>query len=545
MKKLKIFWGLILLILIAGITYFIVGHFRKPGQMTVLESQSMDMTLMTAPRGSIPVAAEIVELGNLEEKITYTGSVVPFNEQIVSPKVSGYLREIYVYPGDQVNQDQILAKIFSPELNSRLNEASFMLKSSQKEIKETEEELKILDAKREAGQAELDYWKAEISREEFLYKNGAVSKDEYQSELAKFKQAQANLKANFSEIKALEFKLSSRKNLTYAAQENQGAAKIFQEYTLLKAYLEGVVTDRLISQGSFVQAGAPILKISQINPIRVQANVAEKDFAGIKLGSKVKIIHPKLPEEIIESKVKAIFPAANPNSRTAVIETQISNSQKKFLPGEYVILEIFKIHKKNILTIPAKAIIELDSQERTAVWAIKKETAKEPIVYTCVMHPEVISDKPGNCPKCGMKLVPKETQSGKTAHLIYITLGITNGARTEVLSGLKEGDEVIYAGFDYLKEGDLVYPTSWSKSGPQELPLPPMLEGEHKKHSMPEAPLKEIHHHSAPIPEITKQQNQDKHQEQTKLYTCPMHPEVISSKPGNCPKCGMKLVLKK
>ncbi|HEY3297079.1 MAG TPA: hypothetical protein VGK34_00350, partial [Armatimonadota bacterium] len=63
--------------------------------------------------------------------------------------------------------------------------------------------------------------------------------------------------------------------------------------------------------------------------------------------------------------------------------------------------------------------------------------------------------------------------TGTNAHLVYVTLGRSDGDRTEILSGLNPGDEVIYMGGRYLREGDAVTPTKWGDEGPSELPAPP------------------------------------------------------------------------
>jgi hypothetical protein len=92
---------------------------------------------------------------------------------------------------------------------------------------------------------------------------------------------------------------------------------------------------------------------------------------------------------------------------------------------------------------------------------------------------------------------------------VDVTVGLSNSGYVEIRSGLQKGEQVIYAGYESLRDGDPVVPTQW---GPQGLVTLPAA-GEEQ--AMPGT-----------------------------VYTCPMHPEVQSDKPGKCPKCGMDLVVK-
>jgi hypothetical protein len=134
-------------------------------------------------------------------------------------------------------------------------------------------------------------------------------------------------------------------------------------------------------------------------------------------------------------------------------------------------MEISTSSNPSVITVTSNAIVSKDG--RDAVWTTLCTKSNGKTVYYCTMHPEVISDKPGLCPKCKMPLEKKQADTGKVAHLVYVMVGKTDGSRTEILSGLNQGDEVIYKGQTYLREGDAVTPTKWGSDGLEQLPGPP------------------------------------------------------------------------
>lgn len=128
------------------------------------------------------------------------------------------------------------------------------------------------------------------------------------------------------------------------------------------------------------------------------------------------------------------------------------------------------------------------AQDMPGMKTPKKETSrqKQKYYYTCVMDPEIMMDKPGNCPKCGMTLIKK----------------------TIKVAAPKPASQI-------------------AEEKPK--PTEPAQKEEHKNMDM-----------SKPMPQQPKAE-----QQQTKVvYTCVMHPEVQKDKPGSCPKCGMALIKK-
>src|SRR5258707_12911679 len=116
--------GFITLAIVYAIVHFLVIKNRKPGSMTVVEAQAMDMNAMAAntPVGAIPVAAEEVSAKTFAPTVTYTGTVVAFNDVDVFPRVTGTIVSLPVYPGDRVKAGQVVARLDSAQLSSKAKE---------------------------------------------------------------------------------------------------------------------------------------------------------------------------------------------------------------------------------------------------------------------------------------------------------------------------------------------------------------------------------------------------------------------------------------
>ena len=628
----------------ALIANWAVNRYKRPGQMTVIEAQAMDMSAMRPPVGSHPVATEIVRRAPFQSSVTYTGTVVPYLEQTIYPRVTGWLTHLTAYAGDRVKKGQVLAKLEAQDLTlqaaraalsaeavaaevpaavaeagrasaerrvaeAELSAAETELASSQAEfeaaklgveqvqaevaqarasLRQAEAAVQQADAAVEearkalaSAQAEFEYWKAEIQRAEKLVRAGAISRDEYQMERSKYESASAGVqaarakvgqmeaaaraaRASVSEreamldaavrklgqmrsaVAAAEARVRQKRALVAAAKQRVDAAKAeersaagrataqkamavsaseerriaetFDRYRIIRAPMDGVVLERLVHPGTLVAPGMGILRLADASRVRVQAYVAEKDIQGIRVGNPV-LVRTREGSRPVHSKISSIFPQADPTARTFVVEAVVPASSGLKL-GEYVVMEITTWQSEDTLTVPTKAITNFNEEGRPAVWIavgegavytcpmhpevvsprpgkcqkcgmdLVKSQASKPkkLVYFCTMHPEVEMDHPGNCPKCGMKLEPKEKGGPKRAHQVYVVLGRSNGTRTEVLDGISEGDEVIVAGFQALREGDPVTPVAWGPNGPKSMPNISMPQGTsetgHQDHSV-------------------------------------------------------------
>lgn len=510
----KNIWGWVTLIVVTVVCVVIVQVFKKPGQMSVIESQAMDMTAMVPPEGAVPVALATVEREETSADVVYTGTVQAFSDEDIYPRVTGRVVSMPVYPGNRVRKGQLLVQLdpsdseYSAKRQEAQNAEDAAMHNAGIAKSEFAQKKYQLEAAKEAvagarkaveeAEANLSYWKPEVERQSALLKAQVVSLDEYQKEAAELKTAQAKVDQAQAKLReSTNTKLAAQADLDTmihhighqfsAAQQAKAAlrnAQITENYTRIVAQDDGVVTKRLISPGVVVSPGMLLLKVAHIKQIRVQAEVATEDAENIHLGDRVFIKSSEAAKNEIAASITSIFPAADASSRTFTVESLIDNSsttadgnakqvgtvgQYKFLPGQYVIMRIVT-SKKYGLTVPTSAIVWREGKAQ--VWKVMAAATKNGAQqYTCTMHPEVIADKPGNCPKCNMPLVPKKLGGKQTANLVDVETGVSNSDKTEIISGLNQGDTVVYAGQASLQPGMSVVGTEWGKSGPTKLPL--------------------------------------------------------------------------
>jgi multidrug efflux pump subunit AcrA (membrane-fusion protein) len=512
-------WGIATIVVVAIICAIVVKVFKKPGQMTVIESQAMDMSSMLPPAGAVPVAMATVERKTVEGSITYTGTVQAFEDEDVYPRVTGRIVKMPVYPGDRVKKGELLVQLdptnvseykarleqAKDEADAEMHNASIAkedFKQKEYEYKAAREEETAADKAVAEAEASLSYWKPETERQRKLYEKEVVSLAEYQQEesyckasMAKTEGAKAQLRAATDKRIAAEAAFNAMMHhvgheylLAKKAKAAELDAALYEQYTRIRAKDDAVITKRLISPGVVVNPGMQILKVAHVGQVRVQVEVSSEHAARVKLGDPVTIKGLGDSPENVEAQVTAIFPAADPTNRTFIVEALINNvreaapekaavstlKQYYFLPGQYVVMKIVT-DRKDGLAIPTNSIIW--DEGKAMVWKANGGNSSGKAEYSCLMHPEVVSEKPGECPKCGMKLEPKERGGRRTAELVGIKIGASNPDFTAVTDGLSEGDQVIYAGYENLSPGSAVVAAQWGAAGPVKLPAPAEVTG--------------------------------------------------------------------
>jgi hypothetical protein len=163
------------------------------------------------------------------------------------------------------------------------------------------------------------------------------------------------------------------------ALEEKGKAST---HMVIYAPIGGTVVHKNAVEGKYVKEGENLYQIAGLSEVWVLADIYESELAGIQKGQDVEITTSAFPGDTFAGQVSFIDPYLNPKTRSVKVRVDVPNTQMKLKPGMYV----------NVL---------LSAHVHEGIQSSGK------MVYTCPMHPEVVSDRPGDCPICEMALVEK------------------------------------------------------------------------------------------------------------------------------------------
>jgi Cu(I)/Ag(I) efflux system membrane fusion protein len=265
------------------------------------------------------------------------------------------------------------------------------------------------------------------------------------------------------------------------------------ENIAIPAPASGFVIEKDVVEGASVEAGARLFRIAALSKVWVEAELYEADLAHVQVGQSATVTLDYLPGHAYEAKVAYVYPYVDPTVRTGRVRFELANKELELRPGMFASVELEGATEAR-LQVPAAAV-----------------------VYTGPRRLVFVDLGDG-------RFRPQEVRLGSEANGMY-----------EVLSGLSAGDSVATSGV-FLIAAEARISTAakyWDKAADEATPPPP------DAHPAPTAPPTPAH---APSKNVTPPSSAKA--PPAVVYSCPMHPEVQSPTPGQCPKCGMNLVPK-
>jgi HlyD family secretion protein len=424
-RNKKILVGLGIVVVLGGIAYANVKFKRETG---------------------IAVNVETIQKRDLQAIVSASGKIQPQRLVNISADTMGRVTDLAVEEGQTVQKGQFLLQIDPRNLTTAYNQGAASLAAARSQM----EQLRVSI---DGTKTSLKQAQEALTRQQQLYKQGLTPKEQLDNAENQVRMRQAELSSAERQIETQRLRMTQEE----ASLEN---AKLNLSKVRIESPITGIITKRNIEEGETVvigtmnNAGTNLLTIADMSLIEAQVEVDETDIPNVTLGQKAKITIDAMPGKTFSGKVVEI--GNSPISATGTAASQATNFLVKVAvegvipdvrPGFTTTAEITTATRANVTAIPIQATTvreKIVDKEGNIILEENPGPGKK--------RPTVILDsqlKPGQEKK---ELEGVFVVKDNKAVFTPVKTGIAGEKYFEVISGLKEGEQVIVGPFSSVRE---------------------------------------------------------------------------------------------
>jgi HlyD family secretion protein len=350
--------------------------------------------------------------GDVTRSVVATGKIQPITKVEVKSKASGIVEKLFVDINNHVAKGQPLAELDQQEILAQVEAQKAALISAEANVGTYE--ANIEQDKVNAAAPDLPMYKLTLDRNQQMAKEGVVSQQaldnankDYLAALNKRDGARAQIGVDMAKLKQARAQV----------QQSQASLKQLEEqlsYTTIVAPMDGVVLSRDVEIGDAVSSilvlgstATLVMTLGDVNQVYVQGKVDESDIAHVYMGQPARIKVESFRDRVFNGKVTKIAPLGveKDNVTTFEVRVSIDNPGGELKANMTANAEILLDEHKGVLNIPENAVV-YDNQKNASV-----------------------------------EVPDKSQKDGKRK--VGVKVGLSDGSKTEILSGLREGDQVI------------------------------------------------------------------------------------------------------
>jgi HlyD family secretion protein len=399
---------------------------------------------------------------DLATVVSASGEIKPKTYVNVGANAFGKITHLYVKEGDHVKKGQLLAQIENVQPEADVNANAASLQMAQTDAIAADAGLKTAQADLLRAQADYEHNKLDWERAQGLYKDGLISKSDFDTR----KNAWATADAGLTQAQA---KVAQAKAQKDSADRHIGQAEAtLTHYTdLLKkttypAPFDGVVTNLPVREGETVvigiqnAQGSTLMTIADMSVITAEVKVDETDIVNVHLGQPAEVTIDAIPKKVFHGTVSEIGDnaivrssgvstsqqtTASEEAKDFKVVVTLTDAPENLRPGLSTTAKITTATRSNVLSLPIQALT-LRSKDQ-----IDQQNKEPGSVHAAAPAPKEVASKPKKTDEVQGVFVIRS----KKAVFVPVATGITGTADIEVLDGLKEGDEVITGSYKILR----------------------------------------------------------------------------------------------
>jgi RND family efflux transporter MFP subunit len=245
------------------------------------------------------------------------GQTQAYIQAPVFAQTTGYVKKWNFDIGSHVREGDVLAEIDTPQVDQQLNQARAQLN---------------------VAQAALDLSAITYQRDTGLYRQNVIAAQDVDTAADNYHGNQSTVIADEANVKRLD---------------------ALEDFKIVKAPFEGVVTVRNTDIGGMVNAGSgnPLFVVARIKPLRIYINVPESMAQDVSVGDGAELKFSEFPERTFAGKVVRTAGAIDPTSRTLRTEVDVPNEDGQLFPGAYMQVHLSTGGNRQSLLVPANTVL--------------------------------------------------------------------------------------------------------------------------------------------------------------------------------------------
>ena len=297
------------------------------------------------------------------ETVTANGTLAAYDQTTVSVKVPGRLHSISVDLGSVVRRGQMIAQVESEDYKLRVQQAEAALAQARARLGLTPDGTDDrVDPEQTAtvrqSRAVLDEARFNRERASRLIAQGVIARAEFDSVDSAYKVAQSRYQDAIEEIHNRQALLAQRRSELALARQQLSDTSVY-------APLDGIVQEKRTSVGEYLAAGTAVVNIVRMDPLRLKAQVPERDAGNVRFGQSVRVTVEGDANAYL-GRIKRLSPVIAEQNRMLLVEADVRNDGK-LRPGSFAHAEIVTNDAKTAVTVPNKAIVTFAGIEKVIV----------------------------------------------------------------------------------------------------------------------------------------------------------------------------------
>ena len=430
--------------------------------IAVLLAIIVGFTVHQSSKNVVTVQTGKVQRQDLATVVSASGEIKPKNYVNVGANAFGKITHLYVKEGDRVKKGQLLAQLENVQSSADVSANEASLQAAETDALAADAALKTSQADLLRAQADYDRNKQDWERAQSLFKDGLISRSDFDSRRNAWATADAGLvqaQARVAQAKAQ--KDSADKHITQGRANLRRVTDVLQK-TSYNAPYDGVVTNLPVREGETVvmgiqnAPGSTLMTIADMSIITAEVMVDETDIVNVHLGQPAEVTIDAIPRKTFHGTVSEIGDnaivrssgvstsqqaTASEEAKDFKVVVNVQDAPLDLRPGLSTTAKITTATRSSALSVPIQALTL-----RTKTQLEQQNNAPGSVHAAAPVAKEVASKGKKEDEVQGVFVI-----RNKKAVFVPVATGITGTTDIEVLDGLKEGDEVITGSYKVLR----------------------------------------------------------------------------------------------